>query len=743
MGKWLAAAAALIPVDGLAQPAAGPPSQPVAELPEKPIGEPPPKPAAKAPAPRSLDEVVVTGQSQQQDRVEIDRRSYALGKNLQAQSGTVADLLRTVPSVDVDVQGNVSLRGDQKVTIMVDGKPSGIFSGGARATAVQSLPADQYERVEVITNSSAADGAEGSAGIVNLITKQARKAGYSGSAKIGVGERGQAIAGISGSYNAAKLSLSGDVNYRGRDPRSGKTTEEIVAPLAAGGSQEEREVDNYDGTLSSAVAHLAADYDLDARTRIGARLQGITVQLRQTGDVLATIGESNGGSDIIRQLYDNPVRADARLAGASFRRKLGDDQELTVDGRASRTVVRARVLYHDISIQPAAPDVFDLSASAQATDTTEIRTDYKNPSFASGELKLGYDGAITTSNLTKVFGEGPVPTAIAADPVRSGAFAYRLELNAAYATLQKKLGDLTVLAGLRLENSRTTTLAGADQRHESGLIQTFPSLHLSYPVGEDRTISASYSRRIDRPAPAQLSPLITFGDHQDLYGGNPSLRPQVTDAVEVAYDARRGSSSIAATLYYRELHDAFTQVARDQGDGVLLFTQDNLGDARKAGLSLAGNRQLTPTISLNASGDAYWTEVPASALGLGEARSGYVVSGRGTLSWTPSASDVFQLNGSLSGRTITPQGSLGSIGLLNLGYRRKLTPALFLVVTVQNLLDSNRQTFNYNLPTLRDRRIVDGVGRGTLVTLTYNFGLGAQKARDPSIDYSSGPPVPR
>lgn len=708
--------------------------------------EPPAKPAVDTPAPKAVEEVVVTGQSQQQDRVEIDRRSYAVGKNVQAQSGTVADLLRTVPSVDVDVQGNVSLRGDQKVTIMVDGKPSGEFSGAARATAVQSLPADRYERVEVITNPSAADSAEGSAGIINLITRQAHKAGYSGSAKIGVGERGQAIAGISGSYNAAKLSLSGDVNYRGRDPGSGKTTEEIVAPLVAGGSQEGREVDNYDGTLSSAVAHLAADYDLDARTRIGARLQGVTVRLRQTGDVLATIGDINGGSDVIRELYDNLVRADARLAGASFRRKLGDDQELTVDGRASRTVVRARVLYHDMSIQPAAPDAFDLSASAQTTDTTEIRTDFKNPSFASGELKLGYDGAITTSDLTKVFGEGPAPTAIAADPVRSGAFAYRLELNAAYATLQKKLGDLTVLAGLRLENSRTTTTlagAGADQRHESDLFQAFPSLHLSYPVGEDRTISASYSRRIDRPTPAQLSPLITFGARQDLYGGNPNLRPQETDAVEAAYDARKGSSSIAVTLYYRELHNAFTQVVRDQGDGVLLFTQDNLGEARRAGVSLAGNRQLSSTISLNASGDAYWMEVPASALGLGEARSGYVVSGRGALSWSPTASDIFQLNGSLSGRTITPQGSLGAIGLLNLGYRRKLSPALFLVVTVQNLLDSNRQTFNYNLPTLRDRRIVDGVGRGTLVTLTYNFGLGAQKAHDPGIDYSSGPPVPR
>jgi outer membrane receptor protein involved in Fe transport len=706
--------------------------------------DPPAKPAAETPAPKAVDEVVVTGQSQQQDRVEIDRRSYSLSKNLQAQSGTIADLLRTVPAVDVDVQGNVSLRGDQKVTIMVDGKPSGLFSGAARATAVQSLPADQYERVEVITNPSAAEGAEGSAGIINLITKQTHKAGYSGSAKIGVGEMGQAVAGINGGYNAANLSLSGDLNFRSRDPASGRTTEEIVARLAAGGSQASRQVDDYDGTVSSAVAHLAADYDLDARTRISARLQGVTARLRQTGDLLQTTGDVDGGSDIVRQLYNGPFSVEARLAGATFRRKLGDDQELTADVRVTRTGVRSHTLFHDLAIRPAGPDTFDLSASAQTTDITEIRTDYKNPSFASGELKLGYDGAITTANLSKIFGEGPTPIAIAADPARSGAFAYRLELNAAYATLQKKFGDLTVLAGLRLENSRTTTaLAGGNMQPKSDLFQAFPSLHLSYPVGEDRTVSASYSRRIDRPTPAQLSPLITFGNPQDLFGGNPNLRPQETDSFEASYDAHKGSSSIAATFYYRELHNAFTPVVRDQGDGVLLFTQDNLGEARRAGLSLAGNRQLTSTVSLNASAETYWMEVPASAFGLGEARSGYVVSGRGTLSWSPTINDVFQLNGNLSGRTITPQGSIGAIGLLNLGYRRKLTSALFLVVTVQDLLDSNRQTFENNLPTLRDRRVVDGVGRATLVTLTYNFGSGGQKGRDPSIDYSTGPSVPR
>ncbi|MBS0331242.1 MAG: TonB-dependent receptor family protein, partial [Proteobacteria bacterium] len=331
--------------------------------------------------------------------------------------------------------------------------------------------------------------------------------------------------------------------------------------------------------------------------------------------------------------------------------------------------------------------------------------------------------------------------AVAADPTRSGAFAYREDLNAAYATFQRKLGELTVLAGLRLEDARTV-LTGGGTRHQSDRRQPFPSLHLSYPLGEGRTVSASYSRRIDRPAPGQLNPLIVFGDRQILFGGNPALRPQETDSFEVAYDARKGASSVAATLYYRALHDAFAQVARDQGGGAILFTQDNLGEARKIGLSLAGNRQLTATISLNLSGDAFWTQVPTSALGLGETRSGTAVSGRGALSWSPTADDLLQLNGRLTGRTIGPQGTLGPTGILDLGYRRRLSPSLFAIVTVQNLLDSNRQQIRFRTPTVNGRRTLDGTGRTALVTLTYNFGSDAKKRRDPAIDYGAGPPVP-
>src|SRR5579859_3029212 len=183
----------------------------------KPANSPPTAPAkpgdkakAAAPAPKThtVETVTVTGAAPQEVETSIDKKSYTLGKDLAATSGSIADALRNLPSVDVDVQGTLSIRGDQNVTILVDGKPSASFNGGGRADALQQLPADQIERVEVITNPSAALNPEGSGGVINLITKKSRGAGVTGSAYVTAASAGLKRAGANFGYNSAKLAVT-------------------------------------------------------------------------------------------------------------------------------------------------------------------------------------------------------------------------------------------------------------------------------------------------------------------------------------------------------------------------------------------------------------------------------------------------------------------------------------------------------------------------------------------------------
>src|SRR4051812_2231082 len=174
------------------------------------------QPQAKAPAADNAVSGVVVTSTASDVQTSIDRRSYSLGKDIQATTGSITDALRNLPSVQVDQQGVLTLRGDPNVTILVDGKPSGAFEGSSRADALQQLPADQIERVEVITNPSAAFTPEGSGGIINLISKKSRGSGWTGSAYATAGSAGLKRLGASFGYNSKKLNITGSVsgNYQ-------------------------------------------------------------------------------------------------------------------------------------------------------------------------------------------------------------------------------------------------------------------------------------------------------------------------------------------------------------------------------------------------------------------------------------------------------------------------------------------------------------------------------------------------
>jgi outer membrane receptor protein involved in Fe transport len=161
---------------------------------------------------KTVGEVTVMGASPNDYRASIDRKSYGVANDLAATTGSISDALRNVPSVEVDPQGAVSLRGDPNVTILIDGKPSTLFRGAGAALALQSMPADSIERVEVITSPSAEFSPDGSAGIINLITKRTRKAGRSGSVRLNVGNDGRLNGGLTAAYNSNRLTLSANLS---------------------------------------------------------------------------------------------------------------------------------------------------------------------------------------------------------------------------------------------------------------------------------------------------------------------------------------------------------------------------------------------------------------------------------------------------------------------------------------------------------------------------------------------------
>ena len=257
-------------------PAASPQSpQPT---PQQPPAQQPSTPAAQQDeAPATVGDVVVVGQASEV-RTSIDSVSYSLANDLQATTGSLADALRNVPSVDVDPQGAVSLRGDSNVTILVDGRPSGVLSGEGRAQALLQLPADRYARIEVMTNPSAAYSPEGSGGVINLITKPtAPRAGSTstGSVRANIGDGGRWNVGVSGSRQDGPLTLSGDLSYR-VDPISIEflRQRDQLDPATGALITSTDVAQQIDQDQNGGVGRLTAEYRLTEKTQLTAEVRG-------------------------------------------------------------------------------------------------------------------------------------------------------------------------------------------------------------------------------------------------------------------------------------------------------------------------------------------------------------------------------------------------------------------------------------------------------------------------------------
>ena len=713
---------------------------------EKPAA--PAKPAAAKPAPgkpaapgATVEGLTVTAESPTAFRSSIDRRSYGVASDLQSTTGSIGDALRNIPSVEVDVQGNVSLRGDTNVTIMIDGKPSGQFQGEGRGQALQSLPADQIERVEVVTNPSAAFKPDGAAGIINLITKKTRKPGGSGSLRTNVGSSGHRNAGASGSYNSNKLTVSGDVGLR-RDPQKViQTDERSRLDPVTGRFIDSRRDTTRSGIIDFRNVRTSVDYDPDAKTRIGGEFRYNQITL--SDHIIDSYGEPSPQA-AVTTAYDRigNLKLDRSNgeASANYRRKFtGLDHELVLNLSRERTAETLDRDYATAIRLPASGTLFETFGQRTVQYQTEFKADYTRPMPGEAKLKSGYELEVDDNDYDNFGARGLTPATATPDAALANHFLYKQTINALYATYEKPFGDFTALGGLRLEDVQIdTNQVTIGRRDSNDYFRAYPTLHLAYKLSDSQQLTASYSHRVQRPQPQDLNPFPVIVDPFNIRQGNPKLDPQETHSLEAGYQYRANGTFYLATLYYRQNYNSVVDVVRDLGGGVLLTTRENLGESRAGGLELVANGKLNKKLSYNVSGNVFWNEIDASDLGFADKRSGWALGGRANINWTITDKDFFQINGSLNGKRLTPQGYRKPGGIVNLGYRHKFNDQLSGVVTVQDALDSLKDTQIIDTPTLHDRLVGDPKIRAVFVGLSYSFGGGGRKARDPGFDFGGG-----
>ena len=701
--------------------------------------------AAQAPPPApgsATTDVTVTAEHFRVQTL-IDRTVYTVNADVQSTFGSVADVLATIPSVEVDGDGNVALRGDSNVLILVDGRPMPALNGSTVADALQQIPAADIERIEVITTPPPEFKAEGAAGILNIITRHHRRPGTTGTLQGGFGNHERSYLAGSVADNLGPWHLSGTASFRDDDRLRNVRSEEVAVDPATGIVADTSHAIYENIRRHYTRARGEAGFDIDEQRHLVLALDWSARTSARWSDEFTAASEppATPPADSLRH-------AAGREPSGNLDERLGYDQSLGVPGEKLSMLLH-RSAYHehdhfdytnlvlDADGQPLGAPTLDTLDFNEHDLETEATLDWTRPLDGARLLKAGF--ALEADDDS--YGSGganidPATGIAIPNPDLADAFRFRRVIDAAYASYRDSRGAWSWLGGVRYEWVRATgdqLTDGVSTVTRGGRV--YPSLHLDRTLATAATLSFAVSRRVTLPYSDMLDPIVNRRDIYSLFQGNPNLRPEDTRSYEAGVHVD-GARQYGVTAYYRQNRDSPTYLSSVVSPQVLLTTVGNLPKNDSAGLEATTNGQLGPHWSYAFSGNAFYNEIDATALGVPGLRASTGVNGKLTLNYRPTATQTLQLLFTRSDRRLTAQGYLGAVNQVNLGYRRVLIDDLTLVATVTDVFQGQVQSSTLATPTFSEdyRRTV--VGRMGYLGFVYRFGA-APTDRPQNFDYDN------
>ncbi|EDP70544.1 TonB-dependent receptor domain protein [Flavobacteriales bacterium ALC-1] len=511
----------------------------------------------------SLGEVTIIAERTTVE-IKLDKKIYNVGKDLTVRGGTVSDVLDNVPSVSVDVEGNVALRGNDDVRILINGKPSGLV--GLNSTeALRQLPAEAIERVEVITSPSARYDAEGTAGILNIILRRSKLQGLNGAITVNAGY-------------PTSAGVSGNTNYRTGDFNFFNTT-----------SYNYREVPGNsftDTEFTSTNNNIIENRDFD-RIRKGLNTNlGVEWYINETASLTTSLQyrDSNNESETINVLREFDSNNDLTNTTTRFDPEFEDDKTLqyTVNfdkqfnGNSDHRFT-ANFQYESSSELEASMIEQDaITVEDVVTDEEQerifLQSDYVQPIGEVSQLELGYQGRFSTldTDYAIAFNDGNGNFDL--DEDLSNNLVYKEYVNAFYTQFGSKIKDkFSYLLGLRMEESRITidqiTSGNFEKKNYVGF---FPTVNLAYELTKDENITLGYNRRIRRPRSRFINPFPSRSSATNLFQGNPDLDPSYSNTIDLGYYNKFGKLSLNTSIYVTNSTDIFTFITEDTGETVIV-----------------------------------------------------------------------------------------------------------------------------------------------------------------------------
>jgi outer membrane receptor protein involved in Fe transport len=686
-------------------------------------------------APAVVPSVTVAGE---RPTNRIDRQVYDVKSDVSSTNGSAADALNNVPSVNVDPDGTVSLRGSTKVQILVDGKPSAMLQGDNRGPALQAMAADDIESVEVINNPGAEFGNEAGGGpILNLVMRRNRKPGGFATVNGNAGTAGRYNSAVNGSYNEGAWGFQGGLHVR-HDGRNsvGSTSRDQITPFNNTFAHTEQ-TSRAAGLNQFTGLNGTVNYNVTPVDTLAASISG---QHRSN--------DQNSADRYVQYLADinSQVTSDYRRAtvreGESNNYGWGArwDHKGTLPGETLKIDLRVSASNNDndsdyasvYTVRP--PAILDSKAhqaNSFSTRIVDFTGDYERP-LAGGTLKTGYKIATNDAGADTLYTDiNPTTQATSVNAGRSNNFELDETVTALYGSYQMRLNDKWgVLGGLRAEYTDMDINQITGNAHaKNHYINYMPSLFATYKASDTANIRFAYAHRIRRPQANDLNPYVVYRDELNVSSGNPNLKPTQTDSFEVGYETKLFGLESNLRGYYRRDTDAIIDRRFLLANNVLLSTKENGSGSHAGGLEFTVSGKVTPALTLNTSGNlARNQQTVQDLLGNDVTRSATSLSGRARLNYAFTAETQLQAALQVQGRQLSGTGYREANHTLNLSLRHALTPRLNLVMNVTDALNTNKMETIIDSPTLRETTIRRFDGRVIYFGFSYRIGGAATAA---------------
>ncbi|MET3877057.1 outer membrane beta-barrel protein [Chitinophaga sp. OAE865] len=660
--------------------------------------------------------------------MQIDRQVFDAGNMINAEGGTGTDILKNIPSVDVDIDDNITLRG-KSVTIYVDGKPSPF---GDAKTALQMIPAESIDRVEVINNPSAKFEANGSGGIINIVLKKDKAIGYNVMFNVGGATRGEGFGSANASLRIKRFNFFG--NYNGRYEQVNGSGNSFRQNLVADSSDTwffSQKSKNENSNTNNG-ARFGFDFFMDDHNTFTLS-QGLNFNHSENEDnILLNYMDQKMESLRNGERANNSYnRSNNKNTNLSYKHTFDKpNQELTAyisySGNNSSSGSSYNTQYHIASVDTLPNADRQLNKGKNGNRFWNLQSDYTSPLGKKGKLEAGVKATmrhIDNDYLATLFNWDTDDYLVS--PTLSNKYNYEEDIYAGYINFANAFGNLGYQVGVRAEQSQLKGYSFTkDTTVNNRFFNLFPSVFLKYnmPKNQNQSLVFNYSTRIDRPNFDQLLPYINNSDPQNIRTGNPELQPALSHKFEISYSVYypKTNNYLSTSTYFAQTNDNIDRISTlDTISGVTTTKPMNLATQQNMGGNVSYSLNLTKWWKVWANLNVEYSKL--TSISVNNENFSYGLNGN-TQFRLPGKFSV-ELGGHFRSPRIQPQGTFKAMNGIDLGIRKELLERkLVVALNISDLLNSQQFSSHYETNTFIQDYERKRATRFIRLNIRYRFG---------------------